>query len=721
MSIFEHSRWRIFQPAQHPYRHDISEFFYSNPAIPGISDLQATIDYLVAVMYPNYIGTFATPAALPGAANPNDYAVVTDDGDGKSAGYVWQVIEGVAGWNKRYDVDWSADGVLAELVNRTQYMYVHKYGMEDRDAGGTPIAGTFKGQTLYGGTEADSNLTLAANTTVTTGYIQVVDHFRPAADSAFLLGTTTERWAGAFVDTITSGTLTATGGSITDSSGQISFDNENLLTTGNITGAIGYYSTRVEVGPLAGDALLIAAGSITDESGSISFDNENLSTTGTLSSGVHTVLNGADTLIFTPQVATTHATIVSSLGVIQFGGNSLSGINALTTGTATHTTSVQGGNLLLSTNVLSSTNANGDITITPNGTGDIHLSALVNTLGITATGTLTVTGQANVDNLRLDGNVFSATNVDGGITLTPNGTGVVSVTSNLVPGSDNARSLGLAASRWTTAFLSTGISNGTNAIAMGTLLAFRSGIWRDLAQSQAAQTGDGLFYDAVNGVWLASAPDTEIDHGTISGLGDDDHSQYALLAGRGAGQTLNGGVNASGNLTLDSTAHATKGSILFSSNLVPTTGATYSGGWQGTDIGTSGAPVRAFHTRGEFFGMRFENSTSGGLPAANTNNVGRAVWATDNNKLYVDTGGTWIISGVGKYVNDTSWNGVVVQQDFTVSATISDARNAIWQLCDNADDFERIFCTIKAISATQVRVQVNLPLPAGSYRLIGVE
>jgi hypothetical protein len=53
------------------------------------------------------------------------------------------------------------------------------------------------------------------------------------------------------------------------------------------------------------------------------------------------------------------------------------------------------------------------------------------------------------------------------------------------------------------------------------------------------------------------------DHGALSGLADDDHTQYALLAGRAAGQTLSGGTAASEDLTLVSTAHATKGSIYF--------------------------------------------------------------------------------------------------------------------------------------------------------------
>ena len=69
---------------------------------------------------------------------------------------------------------------------------------------------------------------------------------------------------------------------------------------------------------------------------------------------------------------------------------------------------------------------------------------------------------------------------------------------------------------------------------------------------------------------------SSLDHDVLSGLGDDDHSIYALLAGRGTGQTLIGGVNSGNDLTLQSTAHATRGSIFLGSSaqfeLVETTG-----------------------------------------------------------------------------------------------------------------------------------------------------
>lgn len=49
------------------------------------------------------------------------------------------------------------------------------------------------------------------------------------------------------------------------------------------------------------------------------------------------------------------------------------------------------------------------------------------------------------------------------------------------------------------------------------------------------------------------------DHGNLNGLTDDDHTQYALLAGRASGQTLIGGSAASQSLTLTSNTATNKG------------------------------------------------------------------------------------------------------------------------------------------------------------------
>ena len=46
----------------------------------------------------------------------------------------------------------------------------------------------------------------------------------------------------------------------------------------------------------------------------------------------------------------------------------------------------------------------------------------------------------------------------------------------------------------------------------------------------------------------------QIDHGSVTGLSDDDHTQYALLAGRSGGQILIGGTGTTDGLTLQTTS-----------------------------------------------------------------------------------------------------------------------------------------------------------------------
>lgn len=51
------------------------------------------------------------------------------------------------------------------------------------------------------------------------------------------------------------------------------------------------------------------------------------------------------------------------------------------------------------------------------------------------------------------------------------------------------------------------------------------------------------------------------DHGALTGLSDDDHTQYALLAGRSGGQVLTGGTGSGDDITLRSTSDGTKGDV----------------------------------------------------------------------------------------------------------------------------------------------------------------
>jgi hypothetical protein len=80
------------------------------------------------------------------------------------------------------------------------------------------------------------------------------------------------------------------------------------------------------------------------------------------------------------------------------------------------------------------------------------------------------------------------------------------------------------------------------------------------------------------------------DHGALTGLSDDDHTQYALLLGRSGGQYLIGGTAANDDLTLEGTSNATKTSSYVI--LQPTSGnvgINNTAPWTNVSVGTQAA------------------------------------------------------------------------------------------------------------------------------------
>ena len=118
---------------------------------------------------------------------------------------------------------------------------------------------------------------------------------------------------------------------------------------------------------------------------------------------------------------------------------------------AINVSNISMGNINITANTISSTNANGNINLTPNGSGEVIAATLAVTdlttnrvvyVGandsliddgnltftgstLTVTGTSNVSGQLNVDNIRIDGTVISTFANNDNISLTPNGTGEV--------------------------------------------------------------------------------------------------------------------------------------------------------------------------------------------------------------------------------------------------------------------------------------------------------
>tara|TARA_B100001057_G_scaffold495637_1_gene595153 strand:- start:203 stop:1618 length:1416 start_codon:yes stop_codon:yes gene_type:complete len=81
------------------------------------------------------------------------------------------------------------------------------------------------------------------------------------------------------------------------------------------------------------------------------------------------------------------------------------------------TTQLDADGVRLKDNKITTFASNANLELAANGTGAVDVQNAMTTVGQTITGDVAITGRADVDNLRLDGNVLSATS--GSITITP--------------------------------------------------------------------------------------------------------------------------------------------------------------------------------------------------------------------------------------------------------------------------------------------------------------
>lgn len=703
--IFQHHRFQIWNKLQHPYSHDTDDLLYNNPSLPtGVNSIGQALDYILAVLYPQSKPAVADQASLPLMGNAiNDMRVVQDDGDGKAASYRWEQREGEASpsWHKIYDVDWGIDSILQAWQLKTQDIYVVQHGYDDRDDSGNVIAGDLAGQSIFGGASANTNMTLFANSGdgvgPATGYIQFGDNARPLVNNSIDFGTTLRRFKKVWSYEYQAGTLNLQSGNITDSSGSINFGTTNLTTTGTVTI----------------DTLLLQSGSITDSTGVIDFDNEDLQTTGDFISNSVSALGGISEFKTGSTIGTLileDAKITDPSGQISFDNENLVTTGNINGTNITASGIISNGTLRLNGNTLENIINNSNLNITTLGTGVVNFTTVQVNAGIFNGSTRVVGTELWTGTGRLIGNTLSSTASD--LLIYPF-TGQTK-TYHLRPDINNAYQLGSTLLKWQHLYLQGNISDGTNDMPMSTLVTLK-----DINAGVTA--GMTIFWDGTK--WVASLPDTEVNHTTISGLttGDAGHTQFVMLAGRSGGQSIIGGTAASENLTLESTAHATKGNIYFKDSIKPFTDASYSGSWSGEDIGDSSHRIRNLYSAGEFIGMRFENKSSN--PASSSQNIGRVIWNTTDKKAYIDDGLNFVLIGaLYRYEADVYWDGVMVTDSYNISSvTGMDARKAIWVLKDITNNYEQIFGKITSTSSTNVTVTVNAPLPAGYYRLIGMQ
>lgn len=138
--------------------------------------------------------------------------------------------------------------------------------------------------------------------------------------------------------------------------------------------------------------------------------------------------------------------------------------------------------------------------------GDSGGSATTNGITVNSSGNTSITGQLNADNIRIDGNTISSTNTNGDILITPNGTGDVTVgttpTINRISGASGNPLFGLV-DKSIEVVGSTDTQNYRTGIAFGTANKVGSGIYAnniDVAGSGNDEDTNLEFYTTKEGL-----------------------------------------------------------------------------------------------------------------------------------------------------------------------------------------------------------------------------
>jgi len=161
---------------------------------------------------------------------------------------------------------------------------------------------------------------------------------------------------------------------------------------------------------------------------------------------------------YTGGTATTTATLLDASGNTTFPGNITS---------AGHTM----GNIsvgVVTDNTIASTNTNGNIELTPNGTGQVNVNSQLDVNGNI------IGDQLQIDNININGNTISSTDTNGNITLTPNGTGITTAS---------------------TRFSALGGSSLGDTVTIGGASVDSSGLYPVVQSTIGAQTSPALFVD----------------------------------------------------------------------------------------------------------------------------------------------------------------------------------------------------------------------------------
>ena len=207
------------------------------------------------------------------------------------------------------------------------------------------------------------------------------------------------------------GTLTASSAILTDANNKIDVLNVDNLTfngnaitstdtNGNITltpnGSGEVVASTMTVSDLTQNRITLAGAN-----GALS-DNANLTFNGSILAATAAVDITGDLDVDNVNINGNSIITTNTNGDLNLSPNG--------TGTVVINTDLDVDNININGNVIATSNSNGNLTLTPNGTG-----------------TVVVSTDLDVDNVNVDGNTISITNSNGSLTLTPNGTGTAIV------------------------------------------------------------------------------------------------------------------------------------------------------------------------------------------------------------------------------------------------------------------------------------------------------
>ena len=397
----------------------------------------------------------ATSVTLAGTANANNdyynnyYIKITG---GTGSGEIQQItdyngttkVATTGAWGTQPD-DTSAYSIFNRPFVGWVYIEANDefvFGASAADPGGAAATMVDLLDLHLGGMTLDDDLSVAGTANITgistlasastIGNLTLADGSITDSSGAISFGDenlSTTGTLGAGVATLASsstvGNLTLADGSITDSSGAISFGDENLSTTGTLGAGVATLASSSTVGNLT-----LADGSITDSSGAISFGNENLSTTGTLASGALTVtgamsctttadVGGALTVGAANDMVVDAGSITSVSGAISFGNENLTTTGTLGAGVATLASSSTVGNLTLADGSITDSSGAisfGNENLTSTGTADFGATTL-DSLDNSSGGITNAGAISGATTLAASGQVDFAANVDASLGL----------------------------------------------------------------------------------------------------------------------------------------------------------------------------------------------------------------------------------------------------------------------------------------------------------------